>query len=350
MWELMLTGTYSPQKILGIATHEWGLRTKQRKRIGGNPLTLSAVYRILTSPFYAGILEYDGRNYPGKHVPMVTLEEFERVQALLGRPGRPRPQRHEFAFTGMIRCGECGLSVTASQHRNRHGSLYAYYHCTKKRLDYRCRQPHVAVGELEGRILEFLLTVTIPEKFHQWAMRWLTTLAVARNEEHKVQNRSLEQARASVERQLDNLTKLRVRDMLTDDQYLKQRRELDLERMKLDQNLAHGRRESWFEPAREVVFFNQGLASRFQTGNSQQKRLILEIVGLNPTLTAGKLNIGVKKPFRRWTGTEKLPDMWSTVQDVRTLYLANDPTFMETLAKIRQVMEPAQPPNQSFPA
>jgi hypothetical protein len=29
------------------------------------------------------------------------------------RPGRPRPQKHRFAFTGMIRCGSCGLRVTA---------------------------------------------------------------------------------------------------------------------------------------------------------------------------------------------------------------------------------------------
>ena len=44
---------------------------------------------------------------------MVTLDEFERVQELLGHPGCPRPKRHQFAYTGMIRCGECGLSVTA---------------------------------------------------------------------------------------------------------------------------------------------------------------------------------------------------------------------------------------------
>jgi DNA invertase Pin-like site-specific DNA recombinase len=27
MWDLMLTGTYAPRRILEIATHEWGLRT-----------------------------------------------------------------------------------------------------------------------------------------------------------------------------------------------------------------------------------------------------------------------------------------------------------------------------------
>lgn len=51
MWEMMLTGAYTPRKILDVATGEWGFRTRQRKRIGGKPLSLSAVYRIFTNPF-----------------------------------------------------------------------------------------------------------------------------------------------------------------------------------------------------------------------------------------------------------------------------------------------------------
>jgi len=37
---------------------------------------------------------------------MVTFEEFDRVQRLLGRPGPARAKRLGFAYTGMIRCGE----------------------------------------------------------------------------------------------------------------------------------------------------------------------------------------------------------------------------------------------------
>lgn len=46
---------------------------------------------------------------------MITQEEYERVQILLGRKGKPRIKRHNFAFTGLIRCGECGAMVTADE-------------------------------------------------------------------------------------------------------------------------------------------------------------------------------------------------------------------------------------------
>ncbi len=127
MWRLMLTGAYSPRRIWEIATKDWGLCTVPRKRIGGNPITLSAVYRVLTNSFYAGVLEREGQTFPGKHPPMITLDEFAHVRAVMSRSGRPR-QTRSFSYTGMIRCGECGFSVTGEEKVNRFGSHYTYYH------------------------------------------------------------------------------------------------------------------------------------------------------------------------------------------------------------------------------
>jgi DNA invertase Pin-like site-specific DNA recombinase len=123
LWELMLTGTYSRRRIREIMT-ERGLRTLPRKHEGGLPLSLSAVYKILTSPFYAGLIPWKGRLYPGKHPAVVTMDEFEVAQRILSRPTQPRPKKLEFAFTGLIRCGECGFSVTAEEKVNRFGSRY----------------------------------------------------------------------------------------------------------------------------------------------------------------------------------------------------------------------------------
>src|ERR1700680_1793649 len=170
MWQLMLTGAESPRRLWEIATQKWGLRTVKRKRIGGKPPSLSAVYRILTNSFYAGILEREGKTFPGKHHPMVTIDEFEHVQQLLGRPGRPRAKDREFAYTGMIRCGECGFSITAEEKTNRHGYHYTYYHCSKRRLDYHCRQPYVSVLNLERQIGTFLDEISVPDKIHCWAL------------------------------------------------------------------------------------------------------------------------------------------------------------------------------------
>lgn len=56
---------------------------------------------------------------------MITEEEFDRVQKLLGRKGRPRPKRHRFAFTGLMNCGTCGAMITAEE-KIKHQKMVMY--------------------------------------------------------------------------------------------------------------------------------------------------------------------------------------------------------------------------------
>lgn len=340
MWQLMLTGAESPRRLWEITTQKWGLRTVKRKRIGGKPPSLSAIYRILTNSFYAGILEREGKTFPGKHQPMVTIDEFERVQQLLGRPGRARAKDREFAYTGMIRCGECGFTVTAEEKTNRYGYHYTYYHCSKRRLDYHCRQPYVSVRNLEKQIIEFLEEITIPEKIHRWTVERLQRVANEQKTTRDAQRVSLERAQISAAKELDNLTKLRIRDLLSDEEYVSQRKELEQHAMKLGQSLTNvDQASSWFEPARQFISFNYRAASWFREGNLQTKRLTLTIVGSNLVLKDRQLNIDAKKPFRKWSGTGNISDLRAFVKDVRTSIQGQDAEMLQTIAGMRQLLD-----------
>jgi hypothetical protein len=91
----MLSGNYTVREILNILNNEWGFKTRKAKKQGGKPLTLSGLYKIFTNPFYYGWFEYpegSGQWYRGRHKPMITETEFDRVQVLLGRKGKPRPK------------------------------------------------------------------------------------------------------------------------------------------------------------------------------------------------------------------------------------------------------------------
>ena len=94
LWDLMLTGGYSVAKIVDIASDDLGLRTPKRKNGSGvKKITKSLVYYILTRTYYYGEFEFpakSGNIYVGTHTPMITREEYDLVQVLLGRKGRPR--------------------------------------------------------------------------------------------------------------------------------------------------------------------------------------------------------------------------------------------------------------------
>jgi site-specific DNA recombinase len=58
MWDLMLTGLYTPPKILEIANTEWGFRTRPTRKMGGKPLAEAPSIRFSPKPFYYGWFEY----------------------------------------------------------------------------------------------------------------------------------------------------------------------------------------------------------------------------------------------------------------------------------------------------
>ncbi|HLY61035.1 MAG TPA: recombinase family protein [Terriglobia bacterium] len=340
LWRLMLTGTYSPRQLMQMARDDWGLRTVKRRRIGGKALSLSGVYRVLSNPFYAGILEREGKTYSGKHSSMVTIDEFERVQELLGRPFQPRPHERVFPFTGLIRCGSCGLSITAEEKVNRHGSHYIYYHCTKWRRHGRCYEPSIQVGELERQIVQFVHEISVADRIQRWVIGKLDYAAAHEKETIAKKLLSLEGTRASLEKELENLTKLRIRDLITDDEYLKQRQELERDQIKIAQSLkTAGEPGARFEPSRLLISFSNRAVSWFHAGNARIKRLIFKIAVSNPQLKDKKLSIDARKPFVRGLNSQNFPLAWSMVEEFRTLYEAGDHEVIEMVAGLRHLAE-----------
>ena len=339
MFEEMLFGASSASQIYDMVRTQWGLRTEKRKKIGGKPVSLSGVYRILTNPFYAGVLVWNGERHPGKHKPVVTLEEFDAVQKRLGRPHKTRPKKKAFAFTGMIRCGACGLAVTAEDKFNRHGSRYSYYHCTKLNpVPPRCRQPSVQAPDLEEQILGFLESLRIPESHHRLILREIRSEEPSRIAREGARLSSLEGAYGDVTKSLDRLTDLRLRDMIGDDDFMRKRAELQQEQTRLRRQLDKGAAEiGAFEPFSDFILFSNRAADWFRSGTRETKRLILETTGSNLTLIDKILNVEARKPFLQFAGAAGISQLRAVVHDVRTL--SCDPDFQEMIENIRELQK-----------
>ena len=94
----------------------------------------SHIYTTLKNPVYIGKIKHKGELFEGTFPPIVSNEIFEAVQARMSQTSRPRKSKnkHDFPFTELLKCGECGCSITA-QFVKGHGGLYRYYRCTKKK-------------------------------------------------------------------------------------------------------------------------------------------------------------------------------------------------------------------------
>ena len=337
-WDAMLTGTYTVMQILRLLNDEWGYRTPQHKRIGGKPMTRSQIYKTLTDPFYYGEFEYpsgSGIWRQGKHQPMITKEEFDRVQQLLGRKGRPRPRTRTFAYTGLLECGECGAAITAEEKfqiicpvcRQKFASQnkdacpkcktlieemknptllhYTYYHCTKrKKTD--CSQKSVRVEILEKQIDELLSNIQISERFKDWAIKYLNELNDKETEENEIVLKSLQNVRVDYETRLNNLLKLKISpqnadgQLLNDEEYKKQKELLTIEKNKIDEKLGGNNymAERWRETAEKTFDFACHARYWFHNGGLQARREILVGLGSNLTIIDKTVRVNLEKPLQ----------------------------------------------------
>ncbi len=330
----MLTGNYTPPQILDIANNQWGLRTPKRPKIGGTPPTRSCIYKIFNAPFYYGYFEWpknSGNWVKGSHTPMITKDEFDRVQILLGKPLRPAPHTRTFSFTGLLHCGECGSAITAEEknqiicsgckHKFATGSKttcpkchleikkmnnpkllnYTYYHCTKKNKESQCSQRSVELSAFLNQFETFLEKIQINEKYLNWSLQYLKSFEAQDNAVQEQVSKNTNQLVLEIDTKLDRLLDLRINGEVSEEEYERKKLTLLHEKQALDiaPIATHSTDdiESIFNYAHHARFWLMEARRKRDTQWQREIFSVLTKVGSNLTLTDKTLSICNLEPY-----------------------------------------------------
>lgn len=296
MWDMMISGKYSPEKICEIANTKWGYRTRKTKRQGGTELSVSALYHIFHNIFYTGMFVWGKKQYLGNHKPMITLDEFERVQSMLNNNGALKAQKHEFTFTGFIKCSQCEGGITATRKRKwvdridgfRH---YDYYHCTKKKKHITCTQEPLQEKELEDQIMCVLEKFNIPENFGEIANEVIQKERDKELQDINVSSEMLTTSIAKLKGELENLNRMRYKEFVDDDFYVSEKEKLNSEMMGLNHRLIHIKdyQLKAREDAAKALLFAINITGLFKSGSVEDKKHIVRVIGSNFRLKGKKL-------------------------------------------------------------
>jgi len=298
LWDLLLTNGYSVDKLHHIGSHELLLMKKN-----GDLLSKSKFREIFINPFYYGYISFKGELFEGKHEPMVSKSEFDKAQLILSNRSKPRAKTHHFAYTGIIRCGECGAMITAEEKtkRQKNGNThhYTYYRCTK-RVDPDCSQKATSLASLEEQITEQLQQIEIPTEFHRWAMEYLRQEHNKEKEDRTAIYNAQKKAYEACVRRLEAITDMRINNEITEDEYKAKKAKLIDEKLKYQELLkdTDHRVDQWVEAAEKIFEFAEKAKTRFEKGTLEAKREVLGILGSNLILKNGKLSIDIHLPLR----------------------------------------------------
>lgn len=321
MFDLMLTGTYTVLQILRIVNEEWKFRTPKGSKLGR-----STIYKIFTRPFYYGMFEYpigSGNWVKGIHRAMITEEEYDKIQILLGRKGRPRPKSHIFEFTGMMKCEECGGMITAEEkikhQKNGNVHHYIYYHCTKRK-NPNCKQGSIEINDLKKQVVKAMDELKIaPIEFHEWAMKWFRSENEKESEGRSAILSTQQKAYNLCIKKLNGLIDMRAAGEISNEEFGKKKKELSTEKDHLMELLSdtNQRVDSWLQTADDMFKFVRDAIEKFNTGSLGIKRQILAALGQNLIVKDKKLIIDLEN---------SLIPLKIIAKEVKTIHKRLEPT------------------------
>jgi site-specific DNA recombinase len=300
--EMMLTGEYSVPVILDWLNNEKGYRTIKRNQRGGGQLSRASLYRVFNSVRSAGWIQ-DPHNrelmYPAEYPPLMSQEEFDRIQTLLGsKAAKKFATRKQFALRGLIRCGECDCMITAqSQEKKLHGggsNTHIYYHCTRKSKLRPCTQRYYVKEEDLYRQCEDLLNeYELSPELYAWSMEALNEMLQEEQPERESAQAMQTQAITDTEAQLDRLLDMSTRGLVDDETFVSKATKLKSILKELNKQQAEdaNKVESWYDFMSDTFLRLTGANAKFVNGEFADKKEILLAIGQNPILLNGKLSI-----------------------------------------------------------
>src|SRR6202795_389538 len=146
MFELYATGSYSLAGLRELFKTEYG-----------KVFSKWHLEKLIKNPFYIGTYQWEGKNYQGTHAPLVSPELFSRANEVLSGKARPRKQKHDFAFSGLLHCAYDNCAVTAEFKKQK----YTYYRCTGYRG--KCDLPYFREEAMAERLGQVVQAIRIPD-------------------------------------------------------------------------------------------------------------------------------------------------------------------------------------------
>jgi DNA invertase Pin-like site-specific DNA recombinase len=327
--EEFLTGRYSIRKIMNFANDKLGLRTFQRKKLGGRKLGISYVSdTVLKNPVFAGFFfTKDGiRHELNNEVPrMITEEQYWHIQKIIGNRGRPRVSGDilSFPYTESIKCGDCGGSVTAEHKyqlicsecklkfsysnkthcpgckiaiKDMKDPLYLhyiYYHCTKRK-NQDCPAGSVQEVYIDGYLSSYYKEhLKISKSLSDWCIENLGQLGISNHQTNLEKQVSIEKTLAKKEKELKELAMMKARNLLEDDEFMGLKATMMGEIKTLRDELKELGHDDPSKLKRAERAFNLavGVAEVFENGTPEEKKEALLEIGSNLTLKEKKLNV-----------------------------------------------------------
>jgi DNA invertase Pin-like site-specific DNA recombinase len=207
----------------------------------GKPLHINEVRKILSDKFYIGIMKFKGEYHPGTHKLFIPKDLFQKVQEELKWREAHHNKSFGFPFLGLMKCSECGASITAEKHTkfykgtNRRPT-YVYYRCTKKMGP--CSQKMIKGELLEEQLREIVASCALPESWIPQWLSWVERYEISEKELSASSIQKFQDEIVSLDKKLNILLDGFLENIVDSDTYKRKKNEIFEEKILLEEQIA----------------------------------------------------------------------------------------------------------------
>ena len=286
-FELCASGEYS-EKQIGAILYKEGLRGRKGRRVNK-----STIGKMLHDPFYYGSFNWKGQIHKGDYQPIFGKDLFDKVQDVLN-PNKKRGYKHNFAFTGLIKCGECGSGITAETHKG-----HIYYRCTKPNGSKSCSQKYVREEAILEQFAEVVKAVSLDMKKLNVVKDIMKESHTDEEEYLRTSLEALNEHYSALKGKLARLLDMRLDEALNKEVYDAKSHELEVELEEVNRDIVSHKHadRAYFQEIESFLDFCNEAPVLFASSSPTLQRELLRFVVSNLFLKDKKLEFELRVPF-----------------------------------------------------
>ena len=296
MFELYATDQFSLETIRTKIT-ELGLRT-----LKGNKLPKSGINNILNDTFYCGIaISKKYGSYPHKYPRLIAKELFDKCQQVRTKRtnNRSKALSKDFIFKGLLKCQNCGCSMSGETKTKLSGRTFTYYSCTNAKGI--CKRVFIPEKELLKPIYEVLERFeTITDDVQGQLVDELRKHTEMEVVFHKAQINRIQTNYSEFKAKQNRLLDAYMDQSITKDIYDKKHQEYQDQIQTLEIEMSEHSKADYDYQTTVATVISVARRAKIIFDNSSEparKRAFLSYILQNPTVNGKKLGFTLASPF-----------------------------------------------------
>lgn len=206
-----------------------------------------SIRKIISSPFYAGMIPHKGATYPGHHKAIVSFDVWEKAQQVVRSRGGARPiVINPALLQGIVFCGECGArmryKMVQQKYPKENPTVSRYYACYSQEgspqymvKDLTCRCGYKSVEKFDKMVVDELVRMSIDENYFKNATSDL--LKTPNTSKDKTALTSIRKEYDGIKKRMDKWANAFEEDVIDINEYQEHTKQLNEKRVYLDGEL-----------------------------------------------------------------------------------------------------------------